>query len=83
VVAITRWSKSPRVCSVTQSHSSSSTIERLPSSSTRPARESTKITRVPPRSRQKVQRLPLAVESTLSANSRSSLVAWTLPRTRR
>ena len=50
-VAISRWSKPPHACSSTQSHSSSSSIERLPSSSTRPARESIITSRVSPRSR--------------------------------
>ena len=52
VVAISRWSKSPVGLLDDQSHSSSSKIERGPRSSTRPARESMKMTRVSPRSRQ-------------------------------
>ncbi len=51
-VATSRWSKPPVACSSIQSHSSSSSIERLPSSSTRPARESITTSRVVARSRQ-------------------------------
>ena len=50
-VPSSRWSKSPRVHSTMQSHSSASTIERAPGSSTRPARESITTRRVRPMSR--------------------------------
>ncbi len=50
-VASSRWSKSPAACSSIQAHSSSSTISRRPSSSTRPQRESITTSLVPPKSR--------------------------------
>ena len=56
-VAISRWSKPPVAWSSTHCHSSSSSIERLPSSSWRPQRESMTTTRVRPTSRWKLQRL--------------------------
>ena len=81
VVATSRWSKSPSVWATIHSHSSSSTIRRAPSSSTRPARESTKTARVPLRSRQKLQRAPAPVDSIRSAQSKSTSSACWLPRT--
>ena len=50
-VASRTWWKSPRVHSSMHAHSSASTIEREPGSSTRPARESITTMRVRPMSR--------------------------------
>ena len=82
MVAISRWSKPPRVCSSIQSHSSSSTIARRLRSRTLPARESMKIARVEgPMSRQKLHLVPSASVSISVANRRSFSVARSSPRT--
>ena len=49
-VASSRWSKPPVACSSSQAHSFSSSMERLPGSSTLPARESMTTRRLSPRS---------------------------------
>ena len=53
---MTRWSKSPRLCTRIHSHSPSSTMSRRPSASTRAARESTTSTRERPKSRKQAHR---------------------------
>ncbi len=81
VLAMTRWSKSPRVCSSIQCHSSSSTMSRFPGVSTRAARESTTTSRERPKSRWNAKRADVVVRSAAAAKRRSrgpaSASSWT------
>ena len=70
VLAMMRWSKAPRACSAIHCHSSSSTMSRRPSASTRAARESITTRRVLPKSRWKANLLDVGSRSKARASSR-------------